>query len=87
VRPGGYILSAISQRRQLNRKDIQAEVEVAAEFAIFHHSREVTMRSSNESNIHLVSPAASQAFELLFLQDAKKLWLQRLWNVADFIQK
>jgi hypothetical protein len=81
---GGYILTAISQRRQLNRKDIQAEVEVAAEFAIFHHTRKVTMRRSYQANVHLVSPAASQAFELLFLQDAKKLWLQRWRDVADF---
>jgi hypothetical protein len=67
---GGYILAALSQRRQLDRKDIQAKVEVTAKLAISHHPRQIAMGGSHEPHIHLVSPAAAEAFEFLFLQYA-----------------
>ena len=67
---GRYILAALSQWRQLDRKYIQAKVEVTAKFAISYHPRQVAMGGSYEPHIHLMSPAASQAIELLFLQYA-----------------
>jgi hypothetical protein len=81
------ILAALSQRRQLDRKHVQAKVEVATEFAISHHPRKIAMGGSYQPHIHLVSPAASQALEFLFLQYAQKFRLQRRRNIAYFIQK
>jgi hypothetical protein len=68
---GRNILAALSQRRQLHGKDIQAKVEVTAEFTISHHPRQIAMGSSYESHVDLMSPAASQALEFLFLQYAQ----------------
>jgi hypothetical protein len=84
---GRNILAAFSQRRQLDRKDIQAKVEVTAEFAISHHPRQIAMGGSYEPHIYLVSPAAAQAFEFLFLQYAQKFGLQRRRNIADFVEE
>jgi hypothetical protein len=84
---GRYILAALSQWRQLDRKDIQAKVEVTAKFAISHHPRQIAMGRSYKPHIYLVSPAASQAFEFLFLQYAEKFWLQRRRNIADFVKE
>ena len=81
------ILRPIAQRRQLDRKDIQAKIEVTAEFSILHHPRQIAMGSSYEPHIYLVSLAATQAFEFLFLQDAQKLWLQGRRNIPDFVKE
>ena len=69
------ILAALSQRRQLHWKYIEAKIKVTAELAIFHHLRQVAMGCSYEPNIDLVSPAAAQAFEFLLLQYTEKLGL------------
>ncbi len=82
-----YILAAFSQRRQLDRKDIQAKVEITAEFTISYHPCQVAVGSGYEPNIHMVSLAAAQAFEFLLLQYAQKFWLKRWRNIADFVQK
>jgi hypothetical protein len=81
------ILSALSQWGQMDWKYIQAKVEVTAKFAISHHRRQVAMRSSYQPHIYMVSSTAPQTFELLLLQYAQKLWLQRCRNVADFIEE
>src|SRR5207302_7585753 len=70
---GLNILAAFSQRRQLDRKEIQAKVEVTAKFAISHHPRQIAMDGSYKPHIYLESPAAPQAFEFLFLQYAHRI--------------
>jgi GTPase len=87
VYEGRNILAALSQRRQLHRKDIQAKVEVTAELAIFHHPRQIAMGSSHEPHIYLVSATASQTFEFLFLQYAQQFGLQCRRNVPDFVKE
>jgi len=37
--------------------------------------------------VHLVSPAAAQSLELLFLQNAQEFRLQCQGNIADLVQK
>ena len=51
------------------------------------HLFEIAVRRCDKTDIHLLSPRASQSFELLFLEDAKQLRLQLQWNVADLVQK
>jgi hypothetical protein len=84
---GRNVFTALSQRRQLDRKYIEAKVEVTAKFAISHHPRQVAMRCSHEPNIHLVSSAAAQTFEFLFLQYAQQFGLQLRRNVADLVKE
>ena len=72
---GRNVLAALSQRRQLNRKYIQAKIKVTAKLAISHHLRQVAMGRSYEADIHVVSLTAAQAFEFLLLQYAQKFGL------------
>jgi hypothetical protein len=84
---GGNVFAAITQRWQLDGKYIQAKVEVTSKFAISYHFRQVAMSCSYESNIHLVSSTATQAFEFLFLQYAQQFGLKLRGNIANLIQE
>ena len=61
------VFPALPQRRQRYRKHIQTIVEVAAKFVALHHVTQIPVGRSDEPNVHLMSPTAAQAFELLFL--------------------
>ena len=84
---GRNIFVARPQRWQQHGEDIQPVVEVAAKLASIHHFREIAIRGSHEPNIHVVSPSATQALELLFLQYAQELRLQHRRNIAHLVQK
>jgi hypothetical protein len=64
---GWNVFTALSQRRQQDRKYIKAKVQAAAKLTISHHLHQIAMGRGYEPNIHLVSLTAAQAFELLFL--------------------
>jgi hypothetical protein len=79
------ILFAFSQRRECDRKDIQAVVQIGAKFAFLDHSPKIVISGSNYPHVNLHGAAASQAFELLFLEDTKKFWLQFEGKISDFV--
>src|SRR5271165_1399428 len=62
-------------------------VHIGADLLLSKYHREVTVGGGNEANVHLVRAAASQALELLFLQDAQQVRLQGWRNVAHFVEK
>src|SRR5438445_13631325 len=84
---GGNVVAALPQWWQRNRENIQTVVKVDAKFATLYHFRQVTVCCSDQPYIHLVSPSATQALELLFLQDTEQLGLERRWNIAHLIQE
>jgi hypothetical protein len=45
------------------------------------------MGGGNQAHVDLMRPAASQAFELLFLQNAQKFRLQGQRQVPDFVEE
>ena len=69
------ILGPLSQRRQHDRKNIQAIKQIRTKLIVFDHATEITMRRGNQAHIHADSACASQALELLLLQHAQKLRL------------
>ena len=81
------VFAARPQWRQQEGKNIETVVEVTAKFASLHHLRQVTVRRSDQPNVHLVSPSAAQALELLFLQYAQKFGLQCRRNIAHLVQE
>src|SRR5437899_9481459 len=84
---GRNVFAARPQRWQQDREHVQTVVEVDAKFAPLHHLRQITVRCSHQPNVHLVSPSAAQALELLFLQDTEQFGLQCQRNIAHFIQE
>src|SRR6266849_6975912 len=72
---------------QQHRENIQTIIEVAAKFAPVHHLHQITVRCRHQTNVHLMSPTAAQALELLFLQHAQQLGLQCRRYIAHFVQE
>ena len=64
------VFTARPQRWQHDGKHIKTVIQVTTKFATLDHLRQVTVRRSDQPNVHLVSPSATQALELLFLQYA-----------------
>src|SRR6266851_7491254 len=75
------------QRWQRNREHIQTVVEVAAKFVPLDHLHQISVGRSYQANVHLVSPSAAQAFELLFLQDTQQFGLQSRRNISHLVQE
>ena len=81
------VFAAVAQRRQQNGKHVQTVVEIAAKLTPIRHLHQITICGSHQPNVDLMSAGAAQALELLFLQNAQQLRLQRRRNVAHFIQE
>src|SRR5260370_40508173 len=81
------IFPALPQRWQRDRKHIQPVVEIAAKFVALHHFDQIPVGRGYEPNVHLVSPSAAQALELLLLQDTQQFGLQGLRNIAHFVDE
>src|ERR1700683_4642733 len=76
-----------SERRESNRKDIQPVVEIGAKLTFLYHSPEIVVGGSNHPHINLQRTAAAQTFEPVFLEHAKKFWLQFKGKISDFVKK
>src|ERR1700751_471511 len=63
----GNIFLPLAQRRNKQRKYMQAVVEVTAELARLDHLLEVTMRGRNDAHIDLLRARAAQTLEFTFL--------------------
>ena len=68
VRQGRNIVSSVSERRYVNRQDINPVEKILTKITRFHLSFKKPIRSANKSNIY--SPVASRAYpiELAILQ-------------------
>ena len=81
------VLPALAQGRHAKWENVQPVEKIAAELALRHQFAEVAIGSSKQSNIHLDSVIAAQAFELLVLQHSQKFRLQFQRDVSHFIEK
>src|SRR5882762_3640126 len=81
------ILAAFAKRRKLNRKNVEAVEKIAAEFAFGVQTAKIGVGGGDHANVHANGAGGAQAFEFMFLQNAKKFRLQFEWDVADFIQE
>ncbi len=81
------IVPAFAEWWQLNGKDVEPVIQVAAEFVPRYHSFDITVCGSDETNVYLMTLAAPQTFELLFLQDAQQFGLQRKRDVTHFVKE
>ncbi len=84
------VFRALPQRRQDEREDVEAVVEVFAEGRLRRlgdHSREVAVRGRHEADVHANRPRAAQPLELLLLQNAEQLGLEFRRDVADLVEE
>ena len=71
----------------MDGKNIQTVVEIAAKLSLQDHSFQVAMSRSDDANVNLFRPRASQTLKFPLLQDAQKLRLELQRDVTDFVQE
>ena len=82
-----HVFAAFAQRRNLNGKNVEAIVEVAAKFAVGDEAREVAIGGGDDADVDGLGAIAAEAFEFLLLQDAQEFWLELERDVADFVEE
>jgi hypothetical protein len=65
------IISALAQRRDIDRDDIQTIVQILAKTPVFDHRFQVAVRRSEHAHIHFNRPGSSDAQDLFLLQCAQ----------------
>jgi hypothetical protein len=82
-----YVLSAVPQRRNQDRENVQPIIKITAEFITCNHLCQIAMGGDNQTHVDVMRAAAAQALKLLLLQNAQKFRLQRQWQVPNFVQE
>jgi len=59
----------LSQGRDVDRKHFQPIIKILAKCQPLHHTSQITMRGSDQTDVNLVSAGAAESFEFLLLQD------------------
>ena len=83
----GNIGGPFPQRRQMNGDDVEPVEQIFPEGALFDRRIQLSVGRSHDAHIHLDIVAPPDPADLLFLQHAKELGLQRKTEVSDLIQK
>src|SRR5579862_3973730 len=82
-----YFRSAFSQRRNMNRENIQTVIKVFAETARAHRFFYVHIRSREHSYINVHHCASTEPGVLPVLQNVQKLSLKVWTHLRNFIEK
>ncbi len=78
---------ALAQRRQLDRDDAEAVIEVLAKAPGGDGARQIDVGRGENARIHRARGALAEAAELALLDQAQELHLQRQRHVADLVQE
>src|SRR5277367_2518038 len=81
------IVAAIPERRQQNRKNIQAIKQVGSELMVRNHFRKIAVCRRNQASVALQRARAPEPLELALLQNAQQLRLQFQRYFADLVQE
>src|SRR5262245_37939125 len=81
------VVWALTQRRQRDREDVQAVVEVVTEVSRFHHPEKIAVRRGDHADIDVDRPCSTYTLELVLLQHAEELWLQLEWDLAHLVEE
>src|ERR1700733_4271906 len=81
------ILFALAQRRQHQRKNIEAMVQVLAKRSLLHLILQIAVRSNNHSNIYRNRFISANALNFAFLEHSQQLRLHRHRHIANLIQE
>ena len=78
---------ALAQRRNVDRKHVQAVIKVLAETAGAHRFLHVHVRGGQNAHVHVDHGARAQPRILAVLQDVQKFCLQVRAHLRDFVEK
>src|ERR1700687_3301224 len=81
------VLRTLSQRRNINRENVQPVVEVAAKLLLLDHFFQAVVSGGDNSDVHSSGHSATQSFEFALLQDPQEPRLQFQRDIPNFIQE
>ena len=81
------VLSSHPQRRDVDRRALDAEVQVFAELTVLDPLGQVGVRRADDSNVHPDGVVRADPKDLAALQDPQQLGLHRPWHVADLVEE
>ena len=84
---GRQVLKALAKRRQVDRKDVQAEEEVLPEAPIAHFVVQSPVGGGNHPGVDVGDGLGADALELARLEGAQQLGLRLLAQISDFIEE
>ena len=79
--------TALTQRRHLDRHDVQPEEEILAELTVRHRALEVAVGGGDDPDVDVHVVLAAEPRELTVLEHLQQLGLQRRAHLADFVQE
>src|SRR5579872_7101992 len=83
----GKIFEAFAQRWKIQREDVNAVKQVAAEGVLLDEIFEIAVRCHDDTHIDLNRLVAANPFNLAFFEHAQELRLHRDGHVADFVEE
>ena len=83
----GNVLGALAQRRQPQRHDVEAEVQIFAEQALLDQDTKILVGRGDDAHIGLDRRAAADGRVFALLQNAQQPRLRFHRHVADFVQE
>ena len=83
----GNVVLAGSQRRDLDRDDVQPIVEVLAELPLADQRRQIAIGRGDHPHVHAECVLAADALERLLLERAQDLRLRLEAHIADLVQE
>jgi hypothetical protein len=78
---------SFAQRRHEDREDVEAVIEIVAEFGGRNRLLEVLVRGGDEPDVRVDRLGAAEPLEFALLQDAQQLDLRREVEIADLVEK
>ncbi len=81
------VFGSLAERREAHGDNVEAIVEVRAEFLLPDHCLQVPVRGGDESRVRAERSGASQSLKLALLQYPQKLRLQFEGDLADLVKK
>src|SRR5262249_4054343 len=81
------VVGTLAQRRQRDRADVQAGVEVVTEVSRFDHPGKIAVRGGDHADIDVDRTGSAETLEFLLLQHAEEFWLQLERDLAHLIEE
>ena len=84
---GNDVLLTLPHRRDGQRDDMDAVVQILTESALAHHFLQILIGGGDQAKIHLLGPGGANPLDALFLQTAQQLALYTHRERIEFVKK
>ena len=84
---GADVEPALAQRRQVDRHDVEAPVEVGAEAAGGDLGGEIAVGAGDDADVDRLGPDRADRQDLALLQGAQQLGLERERDLGDLVEQ